>query len=42
MDIYFESHGNGEGRPPVLIHGALSGIGTSFGTSCHSWRRTGG
>ncbi|MEU4555869.1 alpha/beta fold hydrolase [Micromonospora violae] len=32
MDIYHETHGNGEGRPLVLIHGALSGIGTSFGT----------
>jgi pimeloyl-ACP methyl ester carboxylesterase len=32
MDIYHEVHGIGEGRPVVLIHGALSGIGTSFGT----------
>ncbi|GIG68194.1 alpha/beta fold hydrolase [Phytomonospora endophytica] len=31
MDIYHEDHGTGEGRPLVLIHGALSGIGTSFG-----------
>jgi pimeloyl-ACP methyl ester carboxylesterase len=31
MDIYFEEHGTTEGRPLVLIHGALSGIGTSFG-----------
>jgi pimeloyl-ACP methyl ester carboxylesterase len=31
MDIYHEEHGNGTGRPLVLIHGALSGIGTSFG-----------
>jgi pimeloyl-ACP methyl ester carboxylesterase len=31
MDIYHEEHGTGEGRPVVLIHGALSGIGTSFG-----------
>jgi pimeloyl-ACP methyl ester carboxylesterase len=32
MEIYFEEHGTGAGRPLVLIHGALSGIGTSFGT----------
>ncbi|WP_144123584.1 alpha/beta fold hydrolase [Catellatospora sichuanensis] len=32
MDIYHEEDGTGEGRPLVLIHGALSGIGTSFGT----------
>jgi len=32
MDIYHEDHGTGEGRPLVLIHGALSGIGTSFGS----------
>ncbi|WP_433650464.1 alpha/beta fold hydrolase [Micromonospora zamorensis] len=32
MDIYHETHGNDEGRPLVLIHGALAGIGTSFGT----------
>lgn len=31
MDIYHEEHGTGEGCPLVLIHGALSGIGTSFG-----------
>jgi pimeloyl-ACP methyl ester carboxylesterase len=31
MDIYFEEHRTTEGRPLVLIHGALSGIGTSFG-----------
>lgn len=31
MDIYHEEHGTGSGRPLVLIHGALSGIGTSFG-----------
>lgn len=31
MDIYHEDHGTGTGRPLVLIHGALSGIGTSFG-----------
>lgn len=31
MEIYHEDHGSAEGRPLVLIHGALSGIGTSFG-----------
>ncbi|MBQ0897674.1 alpha/beta fold hydrolase [Micromonospora sp. U56] len=31
MDIHHEEHGTGEGRPVVLVHGALSGIGTSFG-----------
>ncbi|WP_234039662.1 alpha/beta fold hydrolase [Micromonospora coerulea] len=32
LSLYYESHGPGVGRPVVLIHGALSGIGTSFGT----------
>jgi pimeloyl-ACP methyl ester carboxylesterase len=32
LDMYYEEHGTGAGRPIVLIHGALSGIGTSFGT----------
>ncbi|WP_030926066.1 alpha/beta fold hydrolase [Streptosporangium amethystogenes] len=32
LDMYYEEHGTGAGRPVVLIHGALSGIGTSFGT----------
>ncbi|PZG02488.1 alpha/beta hydrolase [Micromonospora deserti] len=32
MTMYYESHGAGTGRPLVLIHGALSGIATSFGT----------
>ncbi|GAA0813869.1 alpha/beta fold hydrolase [Spirilliplanes yamanashiensis] len=31
LDLYYESHGAGGGRPLVLVHGALSGIGTSFG-----------
>jgi pimeloyl-ACP methyl ester carboxylesterase len=31
MEIYTETHGSGDGRPLVLVHGALSGIGTSFG-----------
>ncbi|GAA1401849.1 alpha/beta fold hydrolase [Catellatospora coxensis] len=31
MEIYHEVHGAGGGRPLVLVHGALSGIGTSFG-----------
>jgi pimeloyl-ACP methyl ester carboxylesterase len=29
--MYYEEHGGDAGRPVVLIHGALSGIGTSFG-----------
>ncbi|MGN9810966.1 alpha/beta fold hydrolase [Micromonospora sp. BQ11] len=32
LTVYYESHGAGPGRPLVLLHGALSGIGTSFGT----------
>ncbi|MFJ6197309.1 alpha/beta fold hydrolase [Micromonospora sp. NPDC092111] len=32
LSLYYESHGVAAGRPVVLIHGALSGIGTSFGT----------
>lgn len=32
MDIHHEECGAGPGRPLVLIHGALSGITTSFGT----------
>jgi pimeloyl-ACP methyl ester carboxylesterase len=31
MDIHFEEHGNRTGRPLLLVHGALSAIGTSFG-----------
>ena len=31
LTMYYEEHGTGEGRPVVLVHGALSGIGTSFG-----------
>ncbi|AGZ41736.1 alpha/beta fold hydrolase [Actinoplanes friuliensis] len=31
MDIHHEVHGTDEGRPLLLVHGALSGIGTSFG-----------
>ncbi|GIE49217.1 oxidoreductase [Amorphoplanes nipponensis] len=31
MEIYHEDHGTAGGRPVLLIHGALSGIGTSFG-----------
>ncbi|MEH0986259.1 alpha/beta fold hydrolase [Micromonospora sp. CPCC 205556] len=31
LDMYYEEHGSDAGRPVVLIHGALSGIGTSFG-----------
>lgn len=29
LDLYYEMHGTG--RPLVLLHGAMSGIGTSFG-----------
>jgi pimeloyl-ACP methyl ester carboxylesterase len=29
LDMYYEIHG--EGQPLVLLHGAFSGIGTSFG-----------
>jgi pimeloyl-ACP methyl ester carboxylesterase len=32
LSMYYEEHGTGTGRPIVLIHGALSAIGTSFGT----------
>ena len=31
LQMYYEEHGAGTGRPIVLIHGALSAIGTSFG-----------
>jgi pimeloyl-ACP methyl ester carboxylesterase len=31
MEMYTETHGAGGGRPLILVHGALSGIGTSFG-----------
>jgi pimeloyl-ACP methyl ester carboxylesterase len=31
LTMYYEEHGAGGERPVVLIHGALSGIGTSFG-----------
>src|SRR5262249_44200229 len=30
LDMYYEIHG--EGQPLVLLHGALSATGTSFGT----------
>ena len=29
LDMYYEIHG--EGQPLVLLHGAFSAIGTSFG-----------
>ncbi|MFI6821136.1 alpha/beta fold hydrolase [Micromonospora sp. NPDC050187] len=32
LSLYYESHGTGDGRPVVLLHGALSGIDTSFGS----------
>ncbi len=31
LTMYYEEHGPAAGRPLVLIHGALSGVGTSFG-----------
>jgi len=31
IEMYYETHGTGS-NPVVLIHGAFSGIGTSFGT----------
>ncbi len=31
LAMYYEIHGNGNGRPLVLLHGNLSTIGTSFG-----------
>ncbi|MEV4483201.1 alpha/beta fold hydrolase [Micromonospora coxensis] len=40
LSLYHESHGDGDGRPVVLIHGALSGIGTSFGTMLPLLART--
>ncbi len=40
MDIYFEEHGAGPGRPLLLVHGALSGIRTSFGPLLPLLRRT--
>ncbi|MEV4133826.1 alpha/beta fold hydrolase [Dactylosporangium sp. NPDC049742] len=32
MEMYFEEHGDGPGRPLILVPAALSGIHTSFGT----------
>ncbi len=31
LQMYYEIHGSGDGTPLVLIHGAFSAIGTSFG-----------
>ena len=31
LKMYYEMHGTGEGEPLVLLHGAFSAIGTSFG-----------
>ena len=31
LQMYYEVHGAGEGAPLVLVHGAFSAIGTSFG-----------
>lgn len=38
LDMYYEIHGTG--RPLVLLHGALSAIGTSFGKLLPSLTRT--
>lgn len=38
LDMYYEIHGTG--RPLVLLHGALSAIGTSFGKLLPSLART--
>ncbi|ETK30920.1 hypothetical protein MPTA5024_37755 [Microbispora sp. ATCC PTA-5024] len=40
LEMYYEEHGAGAGRPVVLIHGALSGIGTSFGAILPHLART--
>ncbi len=39
LEMYYEIHGHG--RPLVLLHGALSATGTSFGKVLPSSRRTG-
>ncbi|HEY3003428.1 MAG TPA: alpha/beta hydrolase [Kribbellaceae bacterium] len=31
LNMYYETHGSGDGVPLVLLHGALSATGTSFG-----------
>lgn len=31
LNLYYEKHGDGAGTPLVLLHGALSATGTSFG-----------
>ena len=31
LQMYYEIHGTGQGQPLVLLHGAFSAIGTSFG-----------
>ena len=38
LDMYYEIHG--EGRPLVLLHGAFSAIGTSFGNVVPELSRT--
>jgi pimeloyl-ACP methyl ester carboxylesterase len=38
LSMYYEIHG--AGRPLVLLHGGLSGIGTSFGTVLPSLAQT--
>jgi pimeloyl-ACP methyl ester carboxylesterase len=32
LRMYYEIHGDGDGRPLVLLHGGMSGIESSFGT----------
>ena len=39
LDLYYEVHGEG-GRPLVLLHGAISAIGTSFGAFLPALART--
>ena len=39
LDLYYEVHGEG-GRPLVLLHGAISAIGTSFGVFLPALART--
>lgn len=40
LRMYYEVHGKGKGRPLVLLHGALSATGTSFGKLLPTLART--
>jgi pimeloyl-ACP methyl ester carboxylesterase len=40
LKMYYEVHGKGKGRPLVLLHGALSATGTSFGRLLPTLART--